>query len=194
MRRSAEIERKTLEVEISGSLDLDGSGSATIETGLGFLDHMLNTLAKHAAFDLILRAVGDLEVDDHHTIEDCGLAIGEAIDAALGDRSGITRFGSAYVPLDEALARSVVDLSGRGWAQIDLALHRESIGPVATENLTHFFRSLAAGAQMALHIDLIRGDNDHHKVEAAFKATALALREAVSISLPGSVPSTKGSL
>ncbi|MFP3880725.1 MAG: imidazoleglycerol-phosphate dehydratase HisB [Actinomycetota bacterium] len=193
MPRKAEFDRKTGETDIEVLLDLDGSGTAEIDTGLGFLDHMLSALARHSGFDLTLRADGDLRVDDHHTIEDCAIVVGRALDEALGDRSGISRFGSAYAPLDEALSRAVVDLSGRPWPEVHISFSRPTIGEVATENIVHFFRSLAIEGRMALHIDLIRGDNDHHKAESAFKALALALGDAVSERGEG-VPSTKGSL
>jgi imidazoleglycerol phosphate dehydratase HisB len=193
MSRIADMERKTREVIITGRMDLDGTGIATISTGLGFLDHMLASFAKHGGFDLTLEATGDIEVDDHHTVEDCAIVLGRAIDEALDQREGVRRFANAYVALDESLVRSVIDLSGRPWPEVHLGLEREGIGDVSTENITHFFRSLAMEGRMALHIDLIRGDNDHHKAEAAFKATALAMREAVEIVSVGT-PSTKGSL
>jgi imidazoleglycerol phosphate dehydratase HisB len=193
MTRRADIERVTSEVAITGYLDLDGTGSSQVKTGLGFLDHMLGTLAKHAQFDIELVASGDTAVDDHHTVEDCAIVVGRALDQALDDRSGITRFGHAYAPLDESLSRAVVDLSGRPWAEVHIDFARETVGEVATENLAHFLRSLAMEGRLSLHVDLIRGDNDHHKAESAFKAVALALREAVSRSGAG-VPSTKGTL
>ena len=155
---------------------------------------MLGALARHARFDLELRCAGDLEIDDHHTVEDCALALGQALDQALGQRRGIARFGSAFAPLDEALARAVVDLSGRPCAVVELGLERETLGQLACENLSHFFTSLATTARMALHVDVLRGINDHHRAEAAFKATALALREAVRLEGPDQVPSTKGVL
>ncbi|HET9204209.1 MAG TPA: imidazoleglycerol-phosphate dehydratase HisB [Acidimicrobiia bacterium] len=193
MTRRAEIERETSEVAIRGHLELDGSGTSDIKTGLGFLDHMLATLAKHGRFDLALTATGDTRVDDHHTVEDCAIVLGRAFDEALGDRKGIGRFGYAYAPLDESLSRAVVDLSGRPWPEISIGFARETIGEVATENLVHFLRSFAIEGRMALHIDLIRGDNDHHKAESAFKALAVALRSAVAADGDG-VPSTKGTL
>ena len=191
--RSAPLDRETSEVTISGRLNLDGTGQAQVRTGLGFLDHMLSAMAKHGRFDLEIAADGDLDVDDHHTVEDCAIVIGRAIDRALGDRAGIARFGSAYAPLDEALCRTVLDLSGRPWPEISIDFARERIGEVATENIVHFFRSLAVEGRMALHIDLLRGDNDHHKAEAAFKSLGLALRGAVAIE-GAEVPSTKGTL
>jgi len=191
--RRAELERKTAETEISVVLALDGSGSGEAATGLGFLDHMLTTLAKHSGMDLTVRASGDVGIDDHHTVEDCAIVLGRALDEALGDRSGITRFGYAYAPLDESLSRAVVDLSGRPWPEVSIGFNRSSIGDVATENIVHFFRSFAIEGRMALHVDTIRGDNDHHMAESAFKALALALRQAVTPRDDG-VPSTKGSL
>jgi imidazoleglycerol phosphate dehydratase HisB len=193
MTRRSEINRETTEVAITGYLDLDGGGTSEVKTGLGFLDHMLATLAKHARFDLNLVATGDSQVDDHHTVEDCAIVLGRALDEALGDRNGITRFGYAYAPLDESLSRAVIDLSGRPWPEISIEFTRDTIGEVATENISHFLSSFAVEARMALHIDLIRGENDHHKAESAFKALAIALRSAVSQS-DGGIPSTKGTL
>jgi imidazoleglycerol phosphate dehydratase HisB len=193
MTRRADIERDTKEVTIRGYLDLDGSGTSDVKTGLGFLDHMLTTLARHGRFDLGLTATGDTEVDDHHTVEDCAIVLGRALDQALGDRNGITRFGYAYAPLDESLSRAVVDLSGRPWPEISIEFTRDKIGEVAAENLVHFLRSFAMEGRMALHVDLLRGDNDHHKAESAFKALAIALRSAVAANGSG-VPSTKGTL
>ncbi len=192
--RTARVERRTSETEISLKLLLDGDGTAGIETGIGFLDHMLTALTKHGRFDLQLECEGDLEVDDHHTAEDCALALGTAFDQALGERRGIRRFGHAYAPLDEALARVVIDFSGRPSAHVDVGFRRERIGDIATENLTHFFVSLATTARMTLHVDVLKGENDHHRAEAAFKALALALRQAVALDGSGEVPSTKGVL
>jgi len=193
MPRVADLTRKTGETDVTVKLVIDGSGTAAVETGLGFLDHMLAALTRHSGFDLSLDARGDLGVDDHHTVEDSAIVLGRAIDEALGDREGIRRFGVGYAPLDESLCRAVVDLSGRPWPQIDIPFARPVVGDVATENIIHFFRSIAIEARMALHMDLIRGDNDHHKAESAFKALALALRAAVTPT-GGGVPSTKGSL
>ena len=191
--RKAKVQRFTNEVRVEVELNLDGSGNVDVTTGLPFLDHMISALGKHARFDLALKAEGDLEVDDHHTVEDCALALGQAMDQALGDKRGITRFGYAFVPLDEALARAVVDLSGRPWPNVELRLVRESLGSMASENLTHFMNSLAIEARMALHVNLLCGSNDHHKAEAAFKALAVALRNAVRRDGDG-IPSTKGAL
>jgi len=191
--RTASVTRSTRETNIEVSVGLDGEGKAAISTGIGFLDHMLGALAMHSGIDIELRCTGDLDIDDHHTAEDCALALGQALDAALGDRKGIVRFGSAYAPLDEALARAVVDLSGRPWPEVHLHLERERIGAIACENIEHVFRSLAMSARCALHVDVLRGSNDHHKAEAAFKALALALRQALA-RRGGEVPSTKGVL
>jgi imidazoleglycerol phosphate dehydratase HisB len=192
--RTAFLQRTTAETDVTLTLVLDGSGRAEVRTGLPFYDHMLAALARHARFDLTLACSGDLHVDDHHTVEDCALALGEALRQAVGDRAGLRRFGSAYAPLDEALARAVVDLSGRPWPEVHLSLTRETIGGVATENLSHALRSLAMAARMTLHVDVLRGENDHHKAEAAFKALALALRQAVARDGHTDVPSTKGVL
>ena len=155
---------------------------------------MLTALAFHAGMDLTLKCDGDLYVDDHHTAEDCALALGAAIDGALGKRSGIKRFGYAYAPLDEALARTVIDLSGRPWPEIHLQLEREMIGQWACENIVHFFQSLAMALKCSLHVDVLRGTNDHHRAEAAFKSCAKALREAITRTDGEEVPSTKGVL
>jgi imidazoleglycerol phosphate dehydratase HisB len=192
--RTVKIARETKETRVRGALSLDGERRVAVETGIGFLDHMVNTLAFHAGWDLELECSGDLEVDDHHTAEDCALALGEAIHHALGNRAGIARFGSAYAPLDEALARAVVDLSGRPWPEVHLGLEREMLGTLATENLSHFLTSLTINLRAAVHVDVVRGENDHHRAEAAFKALALALREAATRGAGADVPSTKGTL
>lgn len=193
-QRTAERTRVTRETSIRLSVNLDGVGESSISTGLGFLDHMLASLALHSRIDLSLACEGDLRVDDHHTVEDCALTLGDAISEALADRAGITRFAHAYAPLDEALARVVVDLSGRPSACVNLSLVRERLGDVATENLTHFFVSLAATLRASLHVDVLRGENDHHKAEAAYKALALALRAAIARDGTSLVPSAKGVL
>ena len=194
--RIAIVERTTRETSIRAQLVIDGSGQVEVRTGIGFLDHLLESLGRHARFDLTLQTTGDLHVDDHHTAEDSALALGEALDRALGERRGIARFGWAYAPLDESLARAVVDLSGRPFADVALDLHRDRqvIGGLACENIPHLLRSLATTARLTLHVDVIKGENDHHKAEAAFKATALALRQAVAASGFDDVPSTKGTL
>lgn len=192
--RTATVTRTTRETDITLSLVLDGTGRTSIATGIGFLDHLLTALAFHARFDLDLACTGDLHIDDHHTAEDCALALGEAVTTALGDRSGIARFAHAYAPLDEALARSVVDISGRPFARVELGLVRDTIGTLACENITHVLASFATAARLTLHVDVLTGSNDHHKAEAAFKATALALRDAVVRTGAGGIPSTKGTL
>ncbi len=192
--RTAEWSRSTAETTISVSVNLDGRGVADIRTGIGFFDHLLTALARHAGLDLTLSCSGDLHVDDHHVAEDCALAIGTAIDRALGERRGFARFGSAYAPLDEALARAVIDLSGRPFASIDLGLRRESIGTLSCENIPHVLQSLAVSLRAAIHVDVLKGVNDHHRAEAAFKALALALRAAIARTTSEDVPSTKGVL
>jgi imidazoleglycerol phosphate dehydratase HisB len=192
--RTGSVERNTNETRVAVRLDLDGSGKADIKTGIPFYDHLLGALAKHARLDLEIRCQGDLEIDDHHSVEDVALALGQALDQALGDRRGISRFGSAYAPLDEALARAVIDFSGRPWPEVTLGLVREQLGAMACENVAHALRSLAIAARATLHVDVLRGENDHHRAEAAFKACALALRAAVARDGTSDVPSTKGVL
>ncbi|MBU2501065.1 imidazoleglycerol-phosphate dehydratase HisB [bacterium] len=192
--RRAEVRRTTTETDVGVRLDLDGTGIATVTTGLGFLDHMLISLARHARFDLDLECKGDLQVDDHHTVEDCALVLGRALLDSRGDGAGIARFGEARVPMDDALAVAAVDLGGRPFAQVDLDLRRDRLGEVACENLTHFMGSLAQAGAFNLHLDVLRGVNDHHKAEAAFKALAVALRRALRRDGGDTVPSTKGVL
>ena len=189
--RGARVLRETAETRVEVELELEGQGAARVATGLGFLDHMLAQLARHGGWNLALQCRGDLEVDDHHSVEDCALALGEALDAALGERRDIERFGEAHAPLDEALARCVVDVSSRPWAEVSFAFRRERLGSVATENLTHFVRSLAQAARLCVHLDVLRGENDHHKAEAGFKSLALALRRALAPRAGVGVPSTK---
>ena len=194
-QRTAQVQRKTQETDIQCSVLLEGTGKASVQTGIGFLDHMLTALAKHSRIDISLQCQGDLHIDDHHTAEDCALALGAALDQALGERRGIRRFGSAYAPLDEALARAVIDLSGRPHPAIDLGLTREALGGLACENVTHVLQSLAVALRATLHVDVLKGSNDHHRAESAFKATALALRAAVALDGDSTaVPSTKGVL
>ena len=192
--RTASVSRETRETRVTVELTLDGTGTVAVDTGIGFLDHLLTALAFHARFDLALTCRGDLEVDDHHSAEDCALALGAALERALGDRSGIARFGSAYAPLDEALARAVVDCSARPHARIALGLRREHLGALSCENIPYLLSSLATTARLTLHVDVLEGANDHHRAEAAFKATGLALRAAVARSGEAGVPSTKGVL
>jgi imidazoleglycerol-phosphate dehydratase len=193
--RKAEVKRKTKETDITLALNLDGDGQSTIATGVGFLDHMVTSLATHARFDLQVRAKGDLHVDAHHTVEDVGIALGDALIQALGDKRGIVRFGHAYVPLDEALSRSVVDLSGRPWLHFGVEWKARQIGTMPTELFEDFFWALADHGRLNLHLDNLRGRNAHHIAETLFKATARALRMAVSLDpRVKDVPSTKGSL
>ena len=194
MNRTATVERTTRETGVQVTLVIDGTGRTEVSTGIGFLDHLFDALARHSGFDLTITCKGDLQVDDHHTAEDCALGLGEALDRALGERRGIMRFGSAFAPLDEALARAVIDLSGRPYAAVDLGLGRTVIGGLACENVSHALRSLATAARLTLHVDVLRGENDHHRAEAAFKAVALALRQAVACSGSDEIPSTKGVL
>jgi imidazoleglycerol-phosphate dehydratase len=177
------------------TLGLDGSGSYEIDTGLGFLDHMLAQIAAHGLFDLQVRARGDLQIDEHHTVEDVAIVLGQALDQALGDRSGLVRMGQAYAPLDEALARVVVDLSGRPYAVIEAGFQTQRIGAVCTDLLVHFLETLAFNARMSLHAQVLHGRNDHHRAEALFKALGRAL-DAATRQDPrrSSVPSTKGVL
>ncbi|NLN62755.1 MAG: imidazoleglycerol-phosphate dehydratase HisB [Myxococcales bacterium] len=193
-QRTATIQRKTLETDIVLSLNLDGSGRADVQTGLGFFDHMLTALARHSGMDLTLKCQGDLHIDDHHTVEDSAICLGQALTEALGDKRGIVRFGYAYAPLDEALARAVVDLSGRPTAVVNLDLQAPRIGSTASENLVHAIESLAATARITVHVDVLRGANDHHRAEAAYKALALALKAAIRRTDNDEVPSTKGLL
>ena len=191
--RHARVTRETRETRVEADLALT-SGESAIDTGIPFLDHMLDSLCRHGGFTLRLKAEGDLAIDDHHSAEDCALVLGQAFDEALGDRRGIARFGHGYAPLDEALARAVVDFSGRPFSHVDLGLRRERLGTLACENLTHVIASFAIAARATLHVELIRGENDHHRAEAAFKALALALRMAVAPTGSSEVPSTKGVL
>jgi imidazoleglycerol-phosphate dehydratase len=196
MTRTATVARRTTETKIDVVLNLDGSGKYVTETGIGFFDHMLSHIAKHGVFDLEVRATGDLHIDQHHTVEDCGIALGEALTQALGDKAGLVRAGSAYMPLDEALAFAAIDLSGRPYAQLDLKLHGREIGGMPPDLFDHFLESFAFAANMNLHVRTLSGVNDHHKVEACFKAMARALDAATRIDprRKGDVPSTKGTI
>ncbi len=193
--RFAHVERKTRETEIEVTLDLDGSGESEVATGVGFFDHMLTHVARHGLLDLTVRAKGDLHVDDHHTVEDVGIAVGQAIAQALGDRSGITRYGHAIAPMDEALVLCAVDISGRGMAFCDLTVPVERIGDFTAQMAPEFMRALAANAGITLHVRQLAGVNGHHIVEGAFKALGRALAQAVARSerVTG-IPSTKGTL
>ena len=193
--RAAEIHRKTKETDIRVSLALDGGGTARISTGLPFLDHMLELFAKHGLFDLEVTCKGDLHIDDHHSVEDIAICLGEAFHSALGDKAGISRYGESVVPMDEALCRSVIDLSGRFYLVYEVKTRRQSIGNFSVELAGHFWRSFAEKLKCNLHIDLLRGRNTHHILEGSFKATARALRQAVERDprISG-VMSTKGAL
>ena len=195
MRRS-EVNRKTGETDVSVRLELDGTGKSEISTGVGFLDHMLELFARHGRFDLQVRCVGDTRVDDHHSTEDIGIALGTAFDQALGDRKGITRYGSMILPMDESLVMSAADLSGRGLLAFDLPVPSEKVGTFDTELTEEFFHALAMNARCTLHIRELAGRNSHHIIEAAFKSVARSLKAAVAID-PGyadEIPSTKGIL
>ena len=196
MARTATLSRRTSETDISLTLDLDGSGQADIATGIGFLDHMLTALTRHGLFDLTVRAKGDLHIDFHHTTEDVGIVLGRAVAQALGDKRGITRFGHALVPMDEALAEAVIDISGRPFLVWNVGFERPKIGEMDTELFEEFFRALATNAAITLHVKRRAGHNAHHVAEACFKATARALRAAVAIDprAADAIPSTKGAL
>lgn len=193
--RGAEVRRETRETRVTCRLNLDGSGQVRVSTGVGFFDHMLDQLARHAFWDLDLTAEGDLQVDAHHTVEDSGIVLGQALDRALGDRAGIARFGSAHAPLDESLAMAVVDLGGRPYCVVQAGFSRERLGDFDTQLVAEFFRALSTHARAAIHLNLLYGDNAHHQVEALFKAAARAFAEAVRVDprVQG-VRSTKGVL
>ncbi len=194
-QRSAEIHRNTKETRITLRLGLDGGGTAAVETGIGFYDHMLGHIALHGKFDLHVAAQGDLHIDAHHTIEDVAICLGRAIDSALGSRSGIQRMGSAYVPMDEALARVVIDLSGRPYAIIKADFQTPLMGQMPTDLVIHALETIASHAKMNLHAAVLYGRNDHHKAEALFKAFGRALAQAVAIdSQRSGIPSSKGTL
>ena len=191
--RVAEIRRKTKETDVRVVLNLDGEGKSQVSTGLPFLDHMLDLFARHGLFDLEIK--GDLEIDDHHSVEDIAITLGQALTQALGDKSGIARYGEAVVPMDEALCRSVIDLSGRFYLVYEVQTRRQKIGNFSVELAEHFWRSLAETARFNLHIDCLRGRNTHHILEGTFKATTRALRQAVNRdSRISGVLSTKGAL
>ena len=193
--REAEARRRTKETDVRVRLNLDGTGQARVSTGVAFLDHMLELFARHGLFDLEVECRGDLHIDDHHSVEDVAITLGQALAEALGDKSGIARYGSALVPMDEALCRSVIDLSGRFYLVYAVETRRQTIGNFSVELAEHFWRSLAEAARCNLHIDCLRGRNTHHILEGTFKATARALRRAVERDprVTG-VPSTKGTL
>jgi imidazoleglycerol-phosphate dehydratase len=195
VNRTAKVERTTKESEVFVTVDLDGSGQPEVSTGVPFYDHMLSQLSKHSGIDMVVRTSGDLEVDSHHTVEDTAIALGQALREALGDKAGIRRFGDAFVPLDEALAQAVVDLSGRPYVVHEEPELVELIGSYDTTLTRHIWESISASAQICLHVRVLAGRNAHHVVEAQFKAVARALRDAVAIDpRSAGVPSTKGVL
>jgi imidazoleglycerol-phosphate dehydratase len=194
--RIGHVHRKTRETDVEVTFTLDGSGVASIATGVGFLDHMLDSLARHGLFDLDVRASGDLHVDDHHSVEDVAIALGQALSEAVGEGRGIRRMGHAIVPLDEALALVAVDVSGRGVSDVDILLAGPLVGGMKIQMVPHFFQSFAMEAKVSLHVQVLKGINDHHRVEACFKALAKALDWATQIDdrASGEIPSTKGTL
>ena len=194
--RTSEIKRSTAETDISLALDLDGTGTCEIETGCGFLDHMLTLFAKHGRFDLRITCQGDTYVDDHHTVEDIGISLGKAFKEALGDKKGITRYGSTVLPMDESLILSAVDLSGRGYLGYGLEIPTEKVGSFDTELVEEFFLGFIRNAECTLHIRQLAGSNSHHIIEGAFKSVARSLKAAVAIdaAFADEIPSTKGVL
>ncbi len=194
--RKAVVERKTNETDIKAEINLDGIGQASIETGVGFFDHMLDQIARHAMIDINLKCKGDLQIDDHHSVEDCGIALGQAIKEALGNKAGINRYGHFSLAMDETLVEAALDFSGRGFLVFDINFSSSKIGTFDTELVQEFFQALAINAGMTLHIRSIHGINSHHLAEAAFKAVARAIRMAVEPDPrnAGRIPSTKGSI
>lgn len=196
LTRTAEIHRRTVETQIRVSLDVDGRGRSEVRTGIGMFDHMLQQIAKHGRFDIVVEAMGDLEVDAHHLVEDVGICLGRAFEQALGDRRGIVRLADATVPLDDVLAQVAVDCSGRGYFVFSGEFSMERVGQLPTQLVPHFFRSFAMEAKLNLHARLIAGFDDHHRVEALFKALARALDQATTLDprIADDVPSTKGTV
>lgn len=194
--RTAEIDRNTLETQIFVSVNLDGTGERELATGLPFLEHMLDQVAKHGVIDLTIRARGDLEIDAHHTVEDIGITLGQAVREAIGDKKGIRRYGHAYVPLDEALSRVVIDFSGRPGLEYNVDFNRPKVGDFDVDLFHEFFQGFVNHAQVTLHIDNLKGDNSHHQIETVFKAFGRALRMAAETDprVGDDTPSTKGSL
>ena len=194
--RTAEVSRQTAETRIRVQLNLDGSGKSRLSTGIGFFDHMLDQIARHGMLDLDIEAEGDLHIDGHHTVEDVGIALGQAMHLAVGDKKGLRRYGHAYVPLDEALSRAVVDFSGRPGLVMDVAFKSGAVGAFDTQLTHEFFQGFVNHAFVTLHLDNLKGDNAHHQIESMFKAFARALRAAVERDprAAGQIPSTKGSL
>jgi imidazoleglycerol-phosphate dehydratase len=196
MTRSASVSRNTNETKIEVSINLDGQGSAKLNTGIGFLDHMLDQVARHGMFDLEVTAKGDLHIDAHHTVEDVGIVLGQAFNKAIGDKKGITRYGTAVIPLDEALSRVVLDISGRPGLEFDVEFKRAAIGEFDVDLIHEFFQGFVNHANITIHIDNLKGDNAHHQAETIYKAFGRALKMAVCIDpkISGITPSTKGSL
>ena len=196
IERKAKVERNTKETRIKVAINLDGTGKSDVSTGIGFLDHMLDQLVRHSLVDLEVKAVGDLHIDFHHTTEDTGIAIGDAVKQALGDKAGINRFGSALCPLDEALTRAVIDCSNRPCLIWKVGFSRAKVGDFDTELFREWFQAFSQAAAITLHVENFYGENNHHIVESSFKAVARALREAVSLDprISGKIPSTKGML
>ena len=194
--RKARVERNTLETQITVSLNLDGSGKSDFDTGVPFLEHMMEQIARHGLVDLEVRAKGDLQIDDHHTVEDIGITLGQALAQAVGDKKGIVRYGHSYVPLDEALSRVVIDLSGRPGLTLEVPYRRSTVGGFDVDLFEEFFRGFVNHAMVTLHIDNLRGTNTHHQIETVFKAFGRALRMAVETDARAAdaMPSTKGSL
>ncbi|MDX1755487.1 MAG: imidazoleglycerol-phosphate dehydratase HisB [Marinobacter sp.] len=194
--RKARVERNTLETQITAEIDLDGTGKATFDTGVPFLEHMMDQIARHGLVDLNIVAKGDLHIDDHHTVEDIGITLGQAFKQAVGDKKGIRRYGHAYVPLDEALSRVVIDLSGRPGLIMDVPYARGSVGGFDVDLFEEFFHGFVNHSMVTLHIDNLRGKNTHHQIETVFKAFGRALRMAIEVDdrMAGITPSTKGSL
>ena len=194
--RTAKINRDTLETQIQVELDLDGTGQRRFETGLPFLEHMLDQVARHGLVDLVLIASGDLEIDAHHTVEDIGITIGQVVDQAIGNKQGIRRYGHAYVPLDEALSRVVIDFSGRPGLEYNVKFNRQTVGDFDVDLFHEFFQGFVNHAQVTLHIDNLRGDNSHHQIETIFKAFGRAFRIATEVDprMLDILPSTKGAL
>jgi len=194
--RQGEVQRTTRETDIQVKLTIDGSGEYDISTGIGFLDHMLEQLSRHGGMDIFVRVKGDLHIDGHHTTEDTGIAMGQAFKQALGDKMGITRYGHAYLPMDETLARAALDISGRPFLVWNVPFTRDKIGEMDTELFQEWFRAFAFAAGLTLHVDILRGENNHHMIEACYKALALSIKAAATIDPrnEGRIPSTKGKL
>jgi len=194
--RKASVKRTTKETDVEVTLDLDGEGHASVATGIGFLDHMLDLLARHSRFDMAVKAKGDLHIDHHHTTEDVGIALGQAVKQALGDMRGISRYADVHIPMDEALSRVAIDISGRPFLVFKVEFSRDKVGPFDTELVQEWFQAFAMNAAVTLHVATLYGSNDHHIAESCFKGLARALRAAVAIDprAAGEVPSTKGTL